>query len=121
MGLSGERTAAALANAASFAGGILQSFEDGTDEWRYQVGVFTGRPCYRCLVAETPPDVETCARVGVVGALAGVVGSMAALEAIKLITGAGEALVGRLLIYDGLAGGARTVSLTADPACPVCA
>jgi len=46
---------------------------------------------------------------------------MAALEAVKLITGAGEALSGRLLIYDGLAGTARTVSLAADPACPVCA
>jgi len=89
--------------------------------WSGQVGVFAGRPCYRCLVAEVPPDAETCARVGVVGALAGVVGSMAALEAIKLITGAGEALTGRLLIYDGLAGAARTVSVAADPACPVCA
>ncbi len=88
--------------------------------WSGQVGVFAGRPCYRCLVAEAPPEAETCARVGVVGALAGVVGSMAALEAIKLITGAGEALTGRLLIYDGLAGTARTVAVAADPACPVC-
>ena len=85
-----------------------------------QVGVFSGRPCYRCLVAEAPPDAETCARVGVVGALAGVVGSMTALEAIKVITGAGEALTGRLLIYDGLAGTARAVSVAPDPACPVC-
>lgn len=88
--------------------------------WSGQVGVFAGRPCYRCLVAEAPPDAETCARVGVVGALAGVVGSMAALEAIKLITGAGESLTGRLLIYDGLAGTARAVAVAADPACPVC-
>ncbi|KQY89940.1 molybdopterin-synthase adenylyltransferase MoeB [Brevundimonas sp. Root1423] len=88
--------------------------------WSGQVGVFTGRPCYRCLVAETPPDAETCARVGVVGALAGVVGSMAALEAIKLITGAGEPLAGRLLLYDGLAGTARTVAVSADPGCPAC-
>ncbi|TAJ54041.1 MAG: HesA/MoeB/ThiF family protein, partial [Brevundimonas sp.] len=48
--------------------------------WSGQVGVFAGRPCYQCLVPEIPPDAETCARVGVVGALAGVVGSMAALE-----------------------------------------
>ncbi|HEY0600629.1 molybdopterin-synthase adenylyltransferase MoeB [Brevundimonas sp.] len=88
--------------------------------WSGQVGVFAGRPCYSCLVPETPPDAETCARVGVVGALAGVVGSMAALEAIKLITGAGQALTGRLLIYDGLAGTARAVGVAADPACPVC-
>ncbi|KQW86381.1 HesA/MoeB/ThiF family protein [Brevundimonas sp. Root1279] len=89
--------------------------------WSGQVGVFSGRPCYRCLVPEAPPDAETCARVGVVGALAGVVGAMAALEAIKLITGAGEPLAGRLLLYDGLAGTARTVRVAADPTCPACA
>ena len=88
--------------------------------WGGQVGVFAGRPCYRCLVPEIPPDAETCARVGVIGALAGVIGSMAALEAIKVLTGAGEALTGRLLLYDGLAGAARTVRVAADPACPVC-
>lgn len=88
--------------------------------WNGQVGVFAGRPCYQCLTPEVPPDAETCARVGVVGALAGVIGSMAALEVIKLITGAGEALTGRLLLYDGLAGTARTVRVGADPHCPVC-
>lgn len=88
--------------------------------WSGQIGVFTGRPCYRCLVPETPPDAETCSRVGVIGALAGVVGSMAALEVIKLIARAGEPLTGRLLLYDGLAGTARTVAVSADPACPVC-
>lgn len=88
--------------------------------WTGQVGVFAGRPCYRCLVPEVPPDVETCSAVGVVGALAGVIGSMMALEAVKLIAGAGEPLAGRLFIYDGLAGSARTVTVAADPACPVC-
>ncbi|SFS32399.1 HesA/MoeB/ThiF family protein [Brevundimonas viscosa] len=88
--------------------------------WSGQVAVFGGRPCYRCLVPAAPPDAETCARVGVVGALAGVVGSLSALEAIKLIVGTGEALTGRLLIYDGLAGTARTVRIAADPACPSC-
>ncbi len=89
--------------------------------WSGQVGVFSGRPCYRCLVPDIPPEAETCARVGVIGALAGVVGSMAALEAVKLITGAGQALTGRLMLYDGLAGTARTVKVAPDPACPVCA
>lgn len=88
--------------------------------WTGQVGVFAGRPCYRCLVPEVPPDVETCSAVGVVGALAGVIGSMMALEAVKLIAGAGEPSAGRLFIYDGLAGSARTVTVAADPACPVC-
>ena len=88
--------------------------------WSGQVGVFTGRPCYQCLVPQAPPDAETCARVGVVGALAGVIGAMAALETIKRITRAGEPLEGRLLLYDGLKGQARTVRVTPDPACAVC-
>ena len=88
--------------------------------WTGQVGVFHGQPCYRCLVPEVPPDAETCALVGVVGALAGVIGSMMALEAVKLIVGAGEPLNGRLLIYDALAAETRTVRIGADPACPAC-
>jgi len=88
--------------------------------WTGQIGVFAGAPCYRCLVPEPPPDAETCAAVGVVGALAGVIGAMMALEAVKLITGAGEALVGRLIIFDALAGDSRTVRIGADPACEVC-
>jgi len=88
--------------------------------WSGQVGVFAGRPCYRCLVPDLPPDAETCARVGVVGALAGVIGSIAALETIKLITGAGQPLTGRLLLYDGLSATTRTVEVTADPECKVC-
>jgi molybdopterin-synthase adenylyltransferase len=88
--------------------------------WTGQVGVFGRQPCYRCLVPEIPPDAETCVAVGVIGALAGVIGSMMALEAVKLITGAGETLSGRLLIYDALAAETRTVRVAADPACPVC-
>jgi molybdopterin/thiamine biosynthesis adenylyltransferase len=88
--------------------------------WTGQVGVFQGRPCYQCLVPEIPPDAETCALVGVVGALAGVIGSMMALEAVKTITGAGDPLAGRLLIYDALAAETRTVRIGPDPACPVC-
>ncbi len=88
--------------------------------WTGQVGVFGGAPCYRCLVPEIPPDAETCSAVGVVGALAGVIGSMMALEAIKLITGAGDALTGRLLIYDALSAQTRTVRIGPDSDCPVC-
>jgi molybdopterin/thiamine biosynthesis adenylyltransferase len=88
--------------------------------WTGQVGVFTGRPCYRCLVPESPPDAETCQAVGVVGALAGVIGSMMALEAIKLITGAGDSLAGRLLVYDALSSMTRTVRVAPDPHCPSC-
>lgn len=88
--------------------------------WTGQVGVFGRQPCYRCLVPEIPPDAETCVAVGVIGALAGVIGSMMALEAVKLITGAGEPLAGRLTIYDALAAESRTVKVAGDPQCPVC-
>ncbi|MGD9980496.1 MAG: ThiF family adenylyltransferase [Hyphomonadaceae bacterium] len=89
--------------------------------WEGQVAVFApGGPCYRCLVPDVPPDAETCARVGVVGALTGVIGSMMALEAIKFITESGEPLVGRLLVFDGLGGDARTIALKRDPGCFVC-
>lgn len=88
--------------------------------WTGQIGVFAGKPCYRCLVPETPPDAETCSAVGVVGALGGVIGSMMALEVIKLLAGAGEPLTGRMLIYDGLAGETRTVRIGPDPECPSC-
>lgn len=89
--------------------------------WDGQVSVFArGGPCYRCFVPETPPDAETCARVGVVGALTGVIGSLMALETIKLIAEAGEPLLGRVMLFDGLKGEARTVSLKRDPACPAC-
>jgi molybdopterin/thiamine biosynthesis adenylyltransferase len=106
-------------NAACVAAGIpLVSGAIG--RWTGQVGVFAGKPCYRCLVPDIPPDAETCSAVGVVGALAGVIGSLMALEAIKLLVGAGEPLVGRLLIYDALAAQARTVKIGPDPECPVC-
>jgi len=88
--------------------------------WSGQVGLFEGRPCYRCLVPETPPDAETCAVVGVVGALAGVIGAFMAMEAIKQITGAGHTLSGRLLVYDGLTGDVRVSRIGADPHCPIC-
>ena len=106
-------------NAACVAGGV-PLVSGALGRWSGQIGVFGCRPCYRCLVAEAPPEAETCARVGVVGALAGIVGAMTALEAIKLITGAGEPLTGRLMLYDGLSATARTVRVTPDPDCPVC-
>lgn len=88
--------------------------------WTGQVGVFPGRPCYRCLVPEPPPEAETCQAVGVVGALAGVIGAMMALEAIKVLVDAGEPLMGRLLVYDALSAVTRTVRVAPDPGCPAC-
>ena len=108
-----------VVNAACVAAGV-PLVSGALGRWTGQVGVFQVRPCYRCLVPQSPPDAETCAGVGVVGALAGVVGAMSALEAIKLITGAGQPLTGRLMLYDGLAAANRVVTVTADPECPVC-
>jgi molybdopterin/thiamine biosynthesis adenylyltransferase len=88
--------------------------------WTGQIGVFAGRPCWRCLVPEIPPEAETCARVGVMGALAGVMGSMAALETVKLVAGAGRPLTGRLLIYDALNAEVRVATVAPDPSCEVC-
>ena len=76
--------------------------------------------CYRCFVPHKPPQAETCAAVGVVGALAGIIGSMMAMETIKIITGAGRPLYGKLFLYDGLNGEARTITLPKDPNCPQC-
>lgn len=92
----------------------------------FRSGLTRGRPaaerapCYRCLVPEIPPDAATCAQIGVAGPAAGVIGSWMALEAIKLIAGAGRPLDGRVALFDGLAGESRTVALRPDPACSVC-
>jgi adenylyltransferase/sulfurtransferase len=89
-----------------------------------QVSVFDARrgPCYRCLYSEPPPPglVPSCAEGGVLGVLPGVIGSLQALEAIKLILGVGEPLVGRLLLFDALRLRFRELSLRKDPDCPVC-
>ncbi len=80
-------------------------------------------PCYRCLVPETPPREAqvNCAEEGVLGAVTGVMGTLAAMEALKELLSIGEPLAGRVLLYDGLAGAVRTIGLPADPNCPDCA
>ena len=79
-------------------------------------------PCYRCLYPEPPPPglVPSCAEGGVLGILPGVVGTIQATEAVKLIMGAGEPLIGRFLIYDALRMRFRELKLRRDPDCPVC-
>jgi adenylyltransferase/sulfurtransferase len=79
-----------------------------------------GGPCYRCLVGQTPGTAATCSETGVLGAAAGVMGSLMALEVLKEIAGFGESLAGRLLIYDALGTRFRTLALPPDPACPLC-
>ena len=89
-----------------------------------QASVFAmpGGPCYRCLHPEPPPAglIPNCAEAGVLGVLPGVIGIIQATEAIKLITGIGEPLIGRLLLYDALRMRFREITLPRDPACPVC-
>ena len=89
-----------------------------------QASVFAtkGGPCYRCLYPEPPPPglVPSCAEGGVLGVLPGVVGTIQATEAVKLIIGVGEPLVNRFMIYDALAMRFRELKLQRDPECPVC-
>ncbi len=79
-------------------------------------------PCYRCLYRDPPPPelVPSCAEGGVLGVLPGIIGSIQALEAIKLILGSGETLVGRLVLFDALRFKVREMVLEKDPDCPLC-
>ncbi|TMG53314.1 MAG: molybdopterin-synthase adenylyltransferase MoeB [Chloroflexi bacterium] len=79
-------------------------------------------PCYRCLFPEPPPPElsPSCAEAGVLGVLPGVIGTIQATEALKLVLGIGDTLVGRYLLYDALDGSFREVRLRRDPECPVC-
>jgi molybdopterin/thiamine biosynthesis adenylyltransferase/rhodanese-related sulfurtransferase len=79
-------------------------------------------PCYRCLYPEPPPPgmVPSCAEGGVLGVLCASIGSIQVTEAIKLLTGVGESLAGRLMIYDALEMSYRTVRVRKDPECPIC-
>ena len=79
-------------------------------------------PCYRCLYPEPPPPgmVPSCAEGGVLGVLCGSIGSIQVTEAIKLLTGVGDSLAGRLMIYDALEMSYRTVRVRKDPECPIC-
>jgi sulfur-carrier protein adenylyltransferase/sulfurtransferase len=91
--------------------------------WEGQVASFVpGQGCYRCLYPEPPPPglVPACSQAGVLAALPGVVGSILAVEAIKLVTGVGKPLVGRLLIHDALMMTFREVRVRHNHACPLC-
>lgn len=91
-----------------------------------QFGTFTGyeddAPCYRCFVgdAHDPDDCDSCVELGVLGAMVGVMGSYAAMEVIRVITGFGESQKGKLHIIDGLAPSMRTIKLPKDPECRTC-
>ncbi|MEA2843771.1 MAG: sulfur-carrier protein adenylyltransferase/sulfurtransferase [Actinomycetota bacterium] len=79
-------------------------------------------PCYRCLIPEPPPPelAPSCAEAGVLGVLPGIIGSIQAMEAIKIVLGLGDPLIGRLLAYDAMEESFRTFKVNRDPACPSC-
>ena len=89
-----------------------------------QVGVFDAArgPCYRCLFPEPPPPgaVPSCAEGGVLGVLPGIIGTLQALEVVKLVLGLGEPLIGRLVLFDALAFEFRELNIRKDPDCVVC-
>ena len=91
-------------------------------EGQATIFAYPGGPCYRCLYPEPPPPglVPSCAEGGVLGILPGTIGLIQATEAVKLILGIGESLVGRLLLYDALAMRFRELKLRRNPECPVC-
>lgn len=94
-------------------------------QWEGQISLWDpkrGGPCYQCVFPEAPAPglAPSCSEAGVIGPLPGVIGAMMAVEAIKQITGAGEGLGGRLLIYDALYGEVRLIQAKKRPDCPVC-
>lgn len=113
-----------LVNAAAVRAG-LPLISGALSQWEGQVSVFDpahGAPCYACVFPEAPaPELApNCAEAGVIGPLPGVVGSMMAVEAIKLITGAGTPLRGEMVIYDALYGESRKIALKRRPDCTTC-
>jgi molybdopterin/thiamine biosynthesis adenylyltransferase len=92
-------------------------------QFQGQVGLFRGRPCYRCFVGDAfdAEDCDNCAELGVLGALTGTMGNFAALLAIKMIVGIGEDPAGKVHLFDGAGLSWRTIRIPADPACKACA
>jgi len=113
-----------LVNDAAFAAGktlvsaAVTAFDGQLGTYKAHDGV---SPCYRCLHPAPPPPgtIGNCSETGVLGAAAGVMGSLQALEILKEIAGIGTSLAGRLLIYDALTTRFRTITLPRDPACPL--
>lgn len=97
----------------------IGEFEGQLATWKAHTGTC---PCYRCLFPAPPPagTVPNCTEAGVLGALAGVMGSLQAVEVVKEILGLGTSLAGRLMIYDALDARTRTLKIPRDPACALC-
>lgn len=92
--------------------------------WSGQVAVFfpaqKNSPCYHCLYDDNEEPVETCSQQGIIAPLVGIIGSIQAVEVIKILLGIGKSLTGKLLTFDAYTGKWRVLQLQKDPACPVC-
>lgn len=102
--------------------GALLRFEGQLSVFRSGVAGHADEPCYRCLFPE-PPDpalVPRCEEAGILGAVAGVIGTLQATEVLKELLGLGDSLSGRLMLYDALGSSFRTVRFKKDPGCPTC-
>lgn len=113
-----------LVNEAAVAAG-LPLISGAISQWEGQLSVFDparGAPCYRCVFDAAPAAdlAPSCAEAGVIGPLPGVIGTMMAVEAIKVLTGAGAPMRGQMLIYDALYGESRTIAIAPRADCPVC-
>ncbi len=113
-----------LINRAAVAAGV-PLISGALSQWEGQLSIFDparGAPCYQCIFPQAPADglAPSCAEAGVLGPLPGVVGSMMAVEAIKLLVDAGTSLRGEMLIYDALYGESRKISLKRRADCPIC-
>ncbi|HBB85708.1 MAG TPA: molybdopterin biosynthesis protein, partial [Sulfitobacter sp.] len=111
-------------NAACVAAGV-PLISGALSQWEGQLSVFDparGAPCYRCIFPKAPAAhlAPSCAEAGVIGPLPGVIGTMMALEAVKVITGAGSVLRGQMMIYDGLYGENRQIAITRCEGCETC-
>ncbi len=114
-----------LVNATCVAAGI-PLISGALSQWEGQLSIFdpaNGAPCYQCIFPEAPAAhlAPSCAEAGVIGPLPGVVGAMMAVEAVKVITGAGAPLRGQMVIYDALYAENRTIRIAPRSDCPICA
>lgn len=102
--------------------GALLRFEGQLTTYRSGVAGHAGEPCYRCLFREPPPPdtVPRCEEAGILGAVAGVIGTLQATEVLKELLGIGESMSGRLLMFDALGMTFRTVRYRRSPSCPLC-
>lgn len=114
-----------LVNATCVAGGV-PLISGALSQWEGQLSVFDpaqGAPCYQCIFAQAPAAhlAPSCAEAGVIGPLPGVVGAMMAVEAVKIITGAGTPLRGQMVIYDALYSESRSIKISPRADCSICA